>query len=68
MAEEALRALGFARPMSPTSKVPKVKAEKLREKSKRLSEENKKAQEEIASFDEMREQINAFLETGFKTG
>ena len=57
MAEEALRALGFARPMSPTSKVPKVKAEKLREKSKRLSEENKKAQEEIASFDEMREQI-----------
>ena len=57
MADEALRALGFARPMSPTSKVPKQKAEQLREKSKRLGEENKKAREEIAGYTEMREQI-----------
>lgn len=57
MADEALRALGFARPMSPTSKVPKQKAEQLREKSERLGEENKKAREEIAGYTEMREQI-----------
>ena len=45
MAEETLRALSFARPMSPTSKIPKVKAEKLREKSERLTKENEKALE-----------------------
>ena len=57
MAEEALRALGFARPMSPTHKTPKVKAERLREKSSELNEQTKKAKEEIAGYAEMREQI-----------
>ena len=57
MAEEALRALGFARPMSPTHKIPKEKAERLRQQSRRLTEETKQAQEEIASFADMRDQI-----------
>ncbi len=59
MAEDALRALGFARPMSPTHKIPKDKAELLKKKSQRLLEEDKAAQEEIASFDEMRDKIKA---------
>lgn len=57
MAEDALRSLGFAKPMNPTSKIPKVKAEKLIEKNKKLTEENKKAEEEIASYAESRENI-----------
>ena len=57
MAEETLRALSFARPMSPTSKIPKVKAEKLREKSERLTKENEKALEEIETFVEKRGDI-----------
>ena len=57
MAEETLRALSFARPMSPTSKIPKVKAEKLREKSERLTKENEKALEEIKTFVEKRGDI-----------
>ena len=35
-AEDVLRTLGYSKPMSPTSKVPKVKAEKLREKQNAL--------------------------------
>ncbi len=57
MADEALRALGFARPMSPTHKIPKEKAQRLREKSERLHNETEKAQEEIAGFAEMRDKI-----------
>lgn len=57
MAEDALRSLGFAKPMNPTGKIPKVKAEKLKEKNKKLIEENKKAEEEIASYAEFRENI-----------
>ena len=59
MAEEALRALGFAKPMSPTSKIPKVKAERLREKSKKLNEETENAQKEIAAFADMRDKIKS---------
>ena len=59
MAEEALRALGFARPMSPTHKTPKIKAERLRDKSRALSESTQKAKEEIAAYAEMREQIKS---------
>ena len=57
MAEEALRALSFSRPMSPTGKIPKVKAERLREKNERLDRENEKAVEEIKSYVNRREDI-----------
>ena len=59
MADEALRALGFAKPMSPTHKIPKEKAQRLRDQSKRLLAENKQAQEEIASYAEMRDKIKS---------
>ena len=57
MAEEALRALSFSRPMSPTSKVPKTKSEKLREKSERLAAENEKLLEEIKTYADKRSDI-----------
>lgn len=57
MAEEALRALSFSRPMSPTSKVPKTKSEKLREKSERLAAENEKLLEEIKTYADKRGDI-----------
>ena len=57
MADEALRALGFARPMSPTGKIPKVKSEQLRKKSADLKQESQKAREEIAGYAEMRDKI-----------
>ena len=50
MAEDVLRTLGFARPMGATSKIPKVKAERLREKSERLRLENEMAEDEIKSL------------------
>ena len=57
MAEDALRTLGFARPMGATSKIPKVKAERLREKSERLRLENEMAEDEIKSYVPRREEI-----------
>lgn len=57
MAEDALRVLGFARPMGATSKIPKVKAEKLRDKSERLRLENEMAEDEIKSCVDRREDI-----------
>ena len=57
MAEEALRALGFARPMSPTHKIPKKKAERLRQKSEELRKSIEKAEEEIASYADARDKI-----------
>lgn len=57
MAEEALRALGFARPMSPTHKIPKEKAERLRQKSEELRKSTEKAEEEIASYADARDKI-----------
>ena len=59
MAEDALRALGFARPMSPTHKIPKEKAELLRSQRQKLSDETTQAKEEIAKFAEMREEIKS---------
>lgn len=50
MAEDVLRTLGFARPMGATSKIPKVKSERLREKSERLRLENEMAEDEIKSL------------------
>ena len=57
MAEEALRALGFARPMSPTHKIPKKEAERLRQKSEELRKSTEKAEEEIASYADARDKI-----------
>ena len=57
MAEDVLRVLGFARPMGATSKIPKDKAERLRDKSKRLKLENEMAEDEIASYADKREDI-----------
>ena len=59
MAEDVLRVLGFARPMGATSKIPKDKAERLREKSKRLKLENEMSEDEIASYADRREEIKA---------
>lgn len=57
MAEEALRSLGFAKPLSPTHKIPKEKTERLKEKSERLTKETEEARAEIAAYDEMRDKI-----------
>lgn len=59
MAEDTLRSLGYSRPMSPTSKVPKVKTQKTLEKRERLLKENEVAQKEIESYASMREEIKA---------
>ena len=59
MADEVLRTLGFARPMGATSKVPKAKAQRLREKSERLRLEIEMAEDEIKSFADKREDIKA---------
>lgn len=56
-AENVLRTLGFARPMNPTSHTPKVKAERLREKSKKLNESTQTAKNEIASYADRRDDI-----------
>ncbi len=57
MAEDVLRSIGFAKPMSPTGHTPKIKAEKLREKSAKLSEETRNAVEEIVALADKREEI-----------
>lgn len=57
MAEDALRNIGFARPLSPTSHTPKIKAERLRKKRKKLLDETEKAKQEIISFADSREEI-----------
>lgn len=57
MAEEVLRTLSFQKPMSPTSKIPKTKTEKLRAKYERLKQDNEKAREEIASYTGNRREI-----------
>ncbi len=56
-AEDALRSIGFAKPMSPTSHTPKVKAERLREKRELLIKQSKDAENEIISYADMREKI-----------
>lgn len=57
MAEDVLRNIGFAKPMSPTSRIPNEKAKRLKDKSKRLFDESEKAKEEIASYADRREDI-----------
>lgn len=56
-AEEALRNIGFAKPMTPTSHTPKVKAERLREKSAQLTKQSKEAKNQIILHANMREKI-----------
>lgn len=57
MAENALRNIGFAKPMSPTSHTPKVKSEKLREKSVLLTNQSTEAKNKIISYAGMRDKI-----------
>ena len=57
MAEEALRSLGFARPLSPTHKIPKEKTKRLTDESERLVRETEEARAEIATYEDMREKI-----------
>lgn len=56
-AEDVLRNLGFAKPMSPTSHTPKVKSERLIEKSRQLTKESENAVKEIISYADMRDKI-----------
>lgn len=57
MAEDVLRNIGFAKPMSPTSHTPKEKSERLIKKREQLYEETQKAREEILSFADRRGDI-----------
>lgn len=57
MAEDVLRALGFARPMTATTHTPKVKSERLRKRSSELIAENEKAVENIIELSNRREEI-----------
>ena len=57
MAEDVLRNIGFAKPMSPTSRVPQEKVERLKKENIRLIKETQKAKEEIASYADRREDI-----------
>lgn len=57
MAEDALRTLGFSKPMTPTHYTPKVKAEKLRKKLEEIELENERAVKDIISLSERREDI-----------
>ena len=57
MAENALRNIGFAKPMSPTSHTPKVKSERLRDKSALLTKQSEDAKNKIISYAEMRYRI-----------
>lgn len=56
-AEEALRNIGFAKPMSPTSHTPKVKSERLREKSVLLTKQSEDAKDKIISYAGTRDKI-----------
>ena len=56
-AEQALREIGFARPMNPTSRTPKEKSQRLREKSKRLAQESEEAKKQIISYSDFRDDI-----------
>lgn len=57
MAEDILRNIGFARPMSPTNQIPKANKEQLIAKSEKLNKESEKAKEEIISYANRREDI-----------
>lgn len=57
MAEEALRNLGFAKPMSPTSHTPKEKSQRLKKKSQELYKKSEDAKAQIISYADKREDI-----------
>lgn len=57
MAEEALRNLGFAKPMSPTSHTPKEKSQRLKNKSQELYKRSEEAKAQIISYADRREDI-----------
>lgn len=57
LAEDTLRNMGFARPMSPTSHTPKEKSKRLRELSVKLDEDSEKAKQEIISYAPHRDDI-----------
>lgn len=57
MAEDVLRNIGFAKPMSPTSHTPKVKTKRLIDRSAQLSQETENIKNEIISYAEMRDKI-----------
>lgn len=57
MAEDVLRNICFARPMSPTNQIPKANAEQLIQKREKLNRETEKAKEEIISYADKRNEI-----------
>lgn len=57
MAEEVLRNLGFAKPMSPTSHTPKEKSQRLKNKSQELYKKSVEAKAQIISYADRREDI-----------
>lgn len=57
LAEEVLRNIGFARPMSPTSHTPMEKSKRLSEKSRELAQNDEKAVNEIISYEDYRDAI-----------
>ncbi len=57
MAEDVLRSLGYARPMSPTSHTPKEKSRRLNLRLEELDKDTKKAEEKIISYADRREDI-----------
>ncbi len=57
MAENALRTLGFARPLNLTTHTPKQKAERLQAKRKELKASSEKAKQEIISYADKRYDI-----------
>ena len=57
MAEDVLRNICFARPMSPTNQIPKANAEQLIQKREKLNKETEKAKEEIISYADKRNEI-----------
>ncbi len=56
-AENVLRSMGFTRPLNPTSKTPKVKMQKYRERDKELEAKLEKTEKDIAGYVGYREDI-----------
>ncbi len=56
-AEKALRAIGFSKPLNPTSRTPSVKMQRLLQKSKELEIKDEQAKQDILSYLEHREAI-----------
>ncbi len=56
-AEDCLRTLGFARPMSPTSHIPKEKEKRLQKRLGELEESTQQAIDNIVSYADRREDI-----------